>query len=237
MKPVRFDDLTDRLKGLGTMADLIVQSGKHRGKKLVVPPKEMYVGRDDDCDLRIASSLVSRKHCTLKSMPDGGVLVTDLESQNGTYINDVPVTEPTLMRAGDVLRIGATLLALPAAQKSRMTLDSHHANISEAEIAGWLTDSSTGFSGASGFSGTDTAIIGSFPIEALEKSPLSAAEAPTPKPATIKTPAPAPAPKPAAPTAKPVSSNVSSKQLSIKDEAALVIQKHWESVKAKQKPS
>lgn len=218
------------------MADLIVQSGKHRGKRLVVSSKEMIVGRDDDCELRIASSLVSRKHCKLKSTAEG-IVVTDLDSQNGTYINDLPVSEPTLMRAGDVLRIGATLLAVPAPQKSRVTLDSHHADISEAEIAGWLTDSSTGFSGEAGFSGTDTAIIGTFPIEALEKTPLPATEAPTPKPANKPQAAPKPpAAAPVAPAA-PAPKSAPVKQLSVKDEAALVIQKHWESVKAKQKRS
>ena len=193
------------------MADLIIQSGKHKGKRLSIPSKDMVVGRDDDCELRIASSLVSRKHCVLKSSPEG-ISVTDLASQNGTFVNDIPITEPTLMREGDVLRIGATLLAVPASQKSKMILDSQHNKISDDEIADWLTDSGAGLSGSSSSNpGGDTAVIASF-------APIPAT--PTPPPPTT------------APALKPIST----KTLSVKDEAALIIKKHWETVKAKKKP-
>ncbi|HEY0981154.1 FHA domain-containing protein, partial [Schlesneria sp.] len=87
------------------MSELVIQSGKLQGKRLVLPSKQMVVGRDDDCDLRIGSALVSRKHCVLKNTPEG-ILVTDLGSQNGTLVNDAPIKGPTLLREGDVLRIG-----------------------------------------------------------------------------------------------------------------------------------
>lgn len=185
------------------MAELIIQSGKLKGKRLVLPAKEMVVGRDEDCDLRIASSLVSRKHCTLKSSPDG-ILVTDLNSQNGTLVNDIPITEPTLLREGDSLRVGATILSVPSPQKTKVTLDNHHAAISEAEIADWLTDS------GSNFKGGDTAVISSFAPTPIEQTPLPPTDVPTPKPKTLPM-----------------------KSLSVKDEAALVIKKHWETINAK----
>ncbi len=191
------------------MAELIIQSGKLKGKRLALPSKEMVVGRDDDCDLRIASSLVSRKHCILKSSPEG-ILVTDLSSQNGTHINDIPITEPTLLREGDQLRIGATVLAVPSSTKSKSTPESQPPKISEADIADWLTES------ASTFSGADTAVIGTFPPSAL-------------------TPAPTPVPPTNASAPKPHPIPHSSKVLSVKDEAAIVIRKHWEAVKAKLK--
>lgn len=195
------------------MAELIIQSGKLKGKRLVLPPKEMVVGRDDDCDLRIASSLVSRKHCVLKNSPEG-ILVVDLSSQNGTHVNDMPITEPTLLREGDTLRIGATLLAVPVTTKSKAFTDSQQHKISEADIADWLTDS------GSNFSGSDTAVIATFP---------PARPTPTPLPATAAAPSASP------PISAAVSKPQPSKVLSVKDEAALVIRNHWEAVKAKQK--
>ena len=193
------------------MAELIIQSGKLKGKRLVLPSKEMVVGRDDDCDLRIASSLVSRKHCVLKSLPEG-ILVTDLSSQNGTHVNDVPINEPTLLREGDTLRIGATLLAVPTTSKPKTGSAGSHHLISEADIADWLKDA------GSNFSGNDTAVIGPYTRQELASTPLPATNTPTPKPNTT-------------PSAKPQLA----KMLSVKDEAAIVIQKHWEAVKAKQK--
>ena len=186
------------------MADLIVQSGKLKGKRLVLPAKEMIVGRDDDCDLRIASSLVSRKHCVLKPLPEG-ILVTDLASQNGTHINDVPISEPTLLREGDTLRIGATVLAVPYSQKPKLTPEESQPLISDADIADWHANAS----------GADTTVIESYP--APESTPIPATNSPTPLPKSS------------------AGSKVQfSKPLSVKDEAALIIQKHWETVKAKQ---
>lgn len=192
------------------MAELIVQSGKLKGKRLMLPSKEMVVGRDDDCDLRIASSLVSRKHCILKNSAEG-IIVTDLGSQNGTHVNDIPITEPTLLREGDQLRIGATVLAVPMSTKSKSAAETHPPKISEADIADWLTD------GGENFSGADTAVIGTFP-PAAATTPLP----PTSTPTSTATPKPPTPPQP-------------SKVLTVKDEAAIVIRKHWEAVKAKQK--
>jgi pSer/pThr/pTyr-binding forkhead associated (FHA) protein len=194
------------------MAELIIQSGKLKGKRLALPAKEMVVGRDDDCDLRIASSLVSRKHCILKNMPEG-ILVTDLSSQNGTHVNDVPISEPTLLREGDMLRIGATLLEVPSVSKPKSTPGSSNPLISEADIADWLMESGSSSSGA------DTAVIGSSYVpKELTATPPPATINPTPKPKTSSSPKPQLA-----------------KVLSVKDEAAIIIQKHWETVKAKQK--
>src|ERR1700749_4467358 len=100
------------------MAELVIQTGALQGRRLVLPAKEMVIGRDDGCDMQIASSLVSRRHCTLKSTPEG-IVVTDLGSQNGTLVNDVPITEPTLLKEGDYLRIGAIQLGVPVVPKTK----------------------------------------------------------------------------------------------------------------------
>jgi len=94
------------------MAELIIASGTMKGQRLILPDREVIVGRDEECHMRIASSLISRKHCTLKGTSQG-VWVRDLESQNGTYVNDVAISEPYLMKSGDVLRIGASLFQVP----------------------------------------------------------------------------------------------------------------------------
>jgi predicted component of type VI protein secretion system len=189
------------------MSELIIQSGKHQGKRLSLPAKEMIVGRDEKCDLRIGSDLVSRKHCTLKSSSEG-IVVTDLGSQNGTFVNDLPITEATLLREGYILRIGSMLMAVPVSQKSKGP--AQPAKVSDDEIADWLNDS------GSGFSGKDTAVL-------RHDAAAKAAETPP------TTPSPQPESRPAPSPAKPAPGKI----LSVKDEAAEVIRKHWEKVKAK----
>ncbi|MCH2209889.1 MAG: FHA domain-containing protein [Fuerstiella sp.] len=47
---------------------------------------DVVIGRSGDCNLRISSPQVSRRHCFLR-VDDNRVAVTDLESFNGTWLN------------------------------------------------------------------------------------------------------------------------------------------------------
>ena len=83
--------MTPRLVGLDGHADIALD------RAVVV------VGRHRWCDVRIASPRVSRRHCRL-CLNGGGILVRDLGSTNGTWINDRRV-ERGLLRPGDELSI------------------------------------------------------------------------------------------------------------------------------------
>jgi pSer/pThr/pTyr-binding forkhead associated (FHA) protein len=62
------------------------------------------VGRSSDADFQIEHVTVSNLHCELV-LRESGVIVRDLESLNGTFINDRPVREAALS-AGQTLRLG-----------------------------------------------------------------------------------------------------------------------------------
>jgi pSer/pThr/pTyr-binding forkhead associated (FHA) protein len=61
------------------------------------------VGRDRACEVRLDSSRVSRRHCCL-TLSNGEVLVRDLRSTNGTWINGLRA-QAGFLRHGDVLGI------------------------------------------------------------------------------------------------------------------------------------
>ena len=63
----------------------------------------VVIGRQSECEIPIPSEEVSRRHAELRVTPDG-VMVEDLGSSNGTYINDRRITRQ-LMKAGDELRL------------------------------------------------------------------------------------------------------------------------------------
>ena len=63
----------------------------------------VVVGRHSECDISIPSEEVSRRHAQLKVTADG-VMVEDLGSANGTYINNKRVREG-LLKPGDELRL------------------------------------------------------------------------------------------------------------------------------------
>src|SRR5262245_38674269 len=118
------------------MHSLIVQTGKHKGKKIVLPDKEVIIGREETCFIRMTSTDVSRHHCSL-TPTDKGLLVRDLGSQNGTIVNNVRVEIETLLQPGDILRIGPIQFELAGARPIKA------AGPVEDDIFGWLSESDT----------------------------------------------------------------------------------------------
>ena len=62
------------------------------------------LGRAADCGVRIDDRSLSNQHCRFEQVP-GGWKVVDLESRNGTFVNDVLVAQRRL-EDGDTLRVG-----------------------------------------------------------------------------------------------------------------------------------
>lgn len=89
---------------------LKVLTGSHEGKEISVTSEKFLVGRSEACQLRPKSESVSRKHCILV-LKDNRVLVQDLKSRNGTFVNDkrLPVDKAKVLKGGDELRIGKLL--------------------------------------------------------------------------------------------------------------------------------
>jgi HD-GYP domain-containing protein (c-di-GMP phosphodiesterase class II) len=82
-----------------------------RGTALVYALVEgalVTVGRVAQCEIHIDDQAVSRRHCTL-TVRESSLVVTDLESANGTFLNERPVKSATA-RPGDLIRVGSTVL-------------------------------------------------------------------------------------------------------------------------------
>ena len=62
----------------------------------------MTVGRSQESDICIALIGMSRRHATL-TVAEDGLLVEDLKSSNGTFINDVRIESAAVAHNGDVL--------------------------------------------------------------------------------------------------------------------------------------
>src|SRR5579871_3573260 len=93
--------------------------GPDAGRRFWVGPQGAIIGRTPPADIVLADSEVSRSHCRL-TVEGGELLVADLKSTNGTYLDDTRLEEPVLMPVGSVLRIGRQLLRLldPNAKQS-----------------------------------------------------------------------------------------------------------------------
>lgn len=68
--------------------------------------KPLTIGRTPDNDIQLLDTKVSRHHCRIENA-EGGFRVVDLGSNNGTLVNERPVTDAPLV-AGDVIAVGNT---------------------------------------------------------------------------------------------------------------------------------
>ncbi len=67
------------------------------------------IGRAADNDVVLDDPLVSRHHAELRRQNEGWLLC-DCDSTNGTYLNGRRLTQPELVRDGDEIHIGQTVL-------------------------------------------------------------------------------------------------------------------------------
>jgi len=63
------------------------------------------IGRASRADFMLDAALVSRLHCRLEA-GDDQLVVVDLKSTNGTFVNDKPVANRAKLAGGDTLRVG-----------------------------------------------------------------------------------------------------------------------------------
>ncbi len=90
------------------MALLRVLSGEHKGKVFPLETEKLILGRESN-DIPILDQGVSRQHAEFFRIGEM-YLVRDLESRNGTFVNDQRIDE-WVLRAGDRVQVGNTQFA------------------------------------------------------------------------------------------------------------------------------
>jgi two-component system cell cycle response regulator len=84
---------------------LRVLTGTQTGLTLVVDKDEIVLGRGQGCDFTLDDSALSRRHCRILRA-DGGLLLEDLGSSNGTMIDGQPVVGRQPVNEGSHIQIG-----------------------------------------------------------------------------------------------------------------------------------
>lgn len=82
----------------------IYPTGPTMGTRYPLGESPIVIGRASECEIRINDHSVSRRHARIQPGADGFYTV-DLQSTNGTYVNDMPASMYKL-KDGDYLRVG-----------------------------------------------------------------------------------------------------------------------------------
>jgi predicted component of type VI protein secretion system len=85
--------------------NLLFAQGMNLEKVIPIQDSAFCIGRHSSCDLCVTHMAVSRRHAALVRQ-DGKVLVRDLGSRNGTFVNGELVLDERELRHDDILHLG-----------------------------------------------------------------------------------------------------------------------------------
>jgi len=91
------------------MPRLLINPGTPSTWEIQLRPGSNSLGRGAANDFKIDHPSVSGSHCQIL-LENGSALIRDLGSTNGTYVNRTKVTAPLVVRRGDRLQVGKTVM-------------------------------------------------------------------------------------------------------------------------------
>jgi len=97
------------------LARLIVIKGADEGKQFDLLDKTAAIGRERTNTICLHDTEVSRRHAEITPVENGGYLLRDIGSANGTLVNTRTVREAVL-NSGDHIQIGQTILVYTASR-------------------------------------------------------------------------------------------------------------------------
>ena len=86
------------------VGDPVAVKLRYRQALITLRSGKLYLGRSPECELAISDPAVSRRHARLWVNPIQ-IVIEDLGSQNGVFVNGERIQGPRELRAGDVVRI------------------------------------------------------------------------------------------------------------------------------------
>ena len=87
---------------------VVVRSDSQHGLDFVVEDS-VVLGRSPEADIPISDPYASDFHLRMTSK-DGRIVLNDLGSTNGTYVNGRRITTPTDLARGDAVQVGKTVM-------------------------------------------------------------------------------------------------------------------------------
>ena len=99
-------------------------TGELTGQEISID-RDMLVGRHQSADIVLQAGEISRKHAAFL-LKDQGLWLQDLNSSNGTFVNDLQIEHETLLKQGDIVQFASLKFSVlePAKDIARVVIES-----------------------------------------------------------------------------------------------------------------
>ena len=98
------------------MVSITITAKGRPDRRELLDKVEIVVGRGEDSDLVLTGGSVSKRHARVL-VRSRQVLITDLESSNGTHVNGRKIKAATIVRPDDVVYLGEYVLRIELADE------------------------------------------------------------------------------------------------------------------------
>ncbi len=132
----KISTLKDVRSERSTECCLVQIHGPELGKKYLID-SELTIGRDQANHIWVDLDNVSRRHARIR-VQGSRVLVEDLGSTNGTYLNDEELAQATPLRSGDLVKVGSSIFKFLDGASADVEVQ-YHETIYTLTIADGLT--------------------------------------------------------------------------------------------------
>jgi sulfite reductase alpha subunit-like flavoprotein len=99
---------------------LVIEKGPQAGQSYLLFGDQLNIGRSEDMQIILQDQMASRRHASI-DWQNGQPGIKDLGSSNGTFVNNVQITNRRLLNPGDKILIGQTLLLFHTAETQTVT--------------------------------------------------------------------------------------------------------------------
>jgi len=100
-------DSPRRSRRRSALALEFIEPTEHAGERFEVD-SAVTIGRGVECDVAVDDTYLSTRHAMF-SFDDGDLLLEDLGSTNGTYVNQKMIAHRTRLERGDIIQVGGVL--------------------------------------------------------------------------------------------------------------------------------
>jgi diguanylate cyclase (GGDEF)-like protein len=109
---INIEELTPKKQDEDMVASLVQYSGKESGKRHYLNNTQIKIGRDSKCEIICNDASISRLHAEIiDDQEKKTTQIKDLESSNGTFVNDNKIVhdQHTTLKDQDMIRVGSIL--------------------------------------------------------------------------------------------------------------------------------